>query len=106
MRENGKPMPFEMTVGLFVTDQDRYVQYRAEMTPLLEAAGGRFRYDFDVARTLKSEASHDINRVFVIQFPDQAARDRFFADRRYLDIRARLFDKSVAGMTRIAVYAG
>jgi uncharacterized protein (DUF1330 family) len=98
-------MPFEMTVGLLVTDQERYVQYRAEMTPLLEAAGGRFRYDFDVARTLKSEASHDINRVFVIQFPDQASRDRFFADPRYLDIRARLFDTSVAGMTRIAVYA-
>ena len=25
MRENGKPMPFEMTVGLLVTDPERYV---------------------------------------------------------------------------------
>ena len=49
-------MPFEMTVGLLVVDQEKYAQYRAEMTPLLEAAGGRFRYDFEVARTLKGEA--------------------------------------------------
>ena len=97
-------MPFEMTVGLWVVDQEKYAQYRAEMTPLLEAAGGRFRYDFEVARTLKGEAVHDINRVFVIQFPDRAGKERFFADSRYDEIRARLFDTSVAGRATIAEY--
>ena len=88
-------MSFEMTVGLLVADQKIYAQYRAEMTPLLEAAGGRFRYDFDVARTLKGEVSHDINRVFVLQFPDRASKERFFGDSRYVEIRTRLFEKAV-----------
>jgi uncharacterized protein (DUF1330 family) len=93
-----------MMVGLWVTDQEKYARYRAEMTPLLEAAGGRFRYDFEVARTLKGEAGHDINRLFVIQFPDRASKERFFADSRYLEIRGRLFDPSVEGRATIAEY--
>ena len=103
-RENGDAMPFEMTVGLLVTDQEEYARYRAGMTPLLEAAGGGFRYDFDVARTLKGDAAHEINRLFVIRFPDRDARDRFFSDPRYLEIRTRHFEKSVAGAARIAEY--
>ena len=99
-------MPFEMTVGLLVVDHDRYAQYRAEMTPLLEAAGGKFRYDFEVARTLKSEAGHEINRVFVIQFPDRAGRERFFSDPRYLEIRGRLFESSVRGTAILTESAG
>jgi uncharacterized protein (DUF1330 family) len=97
-------MSFEMTVGLLVVDHEKYSQYRTEMTPLLEAAGGRFRYDFEVSRTLKSEARHDINRVFVIQFPDRATKERFFADSRYVEIRARLFAKAVKGTAMIAEY--
>jgi uncharacterized protein (DUF1330 family) len=99
-------MSYEMTVGLFVADQEKYAQYRAEIAPLLEAAGGRFRHDFEVARTLKSEASHDINRLFVIQFPDRSSKERFFALSEYVEIRARLFEKAVEGMTVIAEYAG
>ena len=95
-------MPYEMTVGLLVADQEMYARYRAEMTPLLEAAGGRFRYDFEISRTLKSEAAHDMNRLFLIQFPDLAAKERFFQDPRYLEIRARLFDPAVAGATILA----
>lgn len=101
-RENGKTMPFEMTVGLFVADQEKYAQYRAEMTPLLEAAGGRFRYDFEIARTLKSESDHRINRLFMIEFPDRATKERFFSDSRYVEIRARLFVKAVESTVRIA----
>jgi uncharacterized protein (DUF1330 family) len=97
-------MSFEMTVGLLVVDHEKYAQYRVEITPLLEAAGGGFRYDFEVARTLKSEASHDINRVFVIQFPDRAAKERFFADSRYVAIRTRLFDPAVESRATIAEY--
>ena len=43
--------------------------------------------------------------VFVIQFPDRASKERFFADSRYVEIRARLFDTSVAGRATIAEYA-
>ena len=102
--ENGKAMSFEMTVGLFVADHEKYAQYRAEIAPLLEEAGGRFRYDFEVARILKGEADHDINRLFVIQFPDRPCKERFFTDSRYVEIRARLFAKAVEAAAIIAEY--
>jgi uncharacterized protein (DUF1330 family) len=93
---------FERIVGLLVVDDQKYAQYRAEIAPLLEAAGGRFRYDFEVSRTLKGEAEHAINRLFIMQFPDRTSKERFFTDPRYLEIRARLFEKAVAGATIIA----
>ena len=88
-------MTFEMTVGLLVVNQKTYAQYRKEMRPLLEEAGGAFRYDFEVARTLQSESGVDINRAFVLQFPSQANKERFFADPRYVEIKSRLFDPAV-----------
>jgi uncharacterized protein (DUF1330 family) len=93
---------FERIVGLLVVDDQKYAQYRAEIAPLLAAAGGRFRYDFVVSRTLKGEAEHAINRLFIMQFPDRTSKERFFTDPRYLEIRARLFEKAVAGATIIA----
>jgi uncharacterized protein (DUF1330 family) len=99
-------MSYEMTVGLLVADQEKYSQYRAEIAPLLDAAGAGFRYDFQVARTLKSEADHNVNRVFVIQFPDRASKERFFADPQYVEIHDRLFEKAVQGTAIIAQYAG
>ena len=95
-------MPFDVTNVLFVADRDQYAQYRAEIAPLLEAIGGAFRYDFEIAKTLKNEAGHDINRVFVLGFPSRAAKERFFTDSRYLEIRARLFETAVRRMTTIA----
>jgi uncharacterized protein (DUF1330 family) len=95
-------MSVEKIVGLLVVDHEKYAQYRKEIAPLLKAAGGRFLYDFEIARTLKSEADHDINRLFVIQFPDQATQERFFSAPEYLEIRGRLFDRAVEGRTTIA----
>lgn len=96
---------FSELIGLLVVDQGKYAQYREEMTRLLTTAGGKFRYDFEIARTLKSEAAHDINRLFMIEFPDHAARDRFFSNPKYVEIRTRLFEKAVKGRTTIAEYA-
>jgi uncharacterized protein (DUF1330 family) len=90
-------MAFEMIVGLFVLDQQKYGQYRVEIAPLLQTVGGKFRYDLEVARMLKSEVDHDINRLFVIEFPDRASKERFFADPQYFEIQARLFEKAVRG---------
>jgi uncharacterized protein (DUF1330 family) len=97
-------MPFERLAGLLVTDHETYAQYRAEIAPLLEAAGGGFRYDFEVARTLKKAVEHDINRVFVLRFPDRATKERFFSDPRYLEIRDRLFNKAVQATAILAEY--
>ena len=97
---------FKIVVGLLVVEDDKYAQYRTAIAPLLEAAGGRFRFDFEIARTLKREAEHDINRLFVLQFPDRAAKERFFADAQYREIRARLYESAVRSTTMIAECAG
>jgi len=97
-------MAYEMTVGLLVEDQARYAQYRSEIRPLLEEAGGAFRYDFIVSRVLQSESGTEINRLFVLQFPDQSTKERFFADPRYLEIRRRLFEPAVKATVTIAEY--
>ena len=97
-------MPYEMTVGLDVVDDGTYARYRREMRPLLAAAGGEFRYDFVVARTLEADQDVEINRAFILRFPDRAAKDRFFADPRYLEIRARLFEPAVRTRVTLAEY--
>ena len=97
-------MSYEMAVGLLVVDQESYSQHRKEMRPLLEDAGGAFRYDFEVARVLQSEDGAEINRVFVLQFPDPSTKERFFADPRYLEVRRRFFEPAVKGKSIIAEY--
>lgn len=84
----------EILVGLHVTDEAGYARYREGMTPLLEACGGFFRYDFAVSRVLKGE-NEQINRVFVISFPDEGTKDAFFSDEEYLRVREEHFEGAV-----------
>ena len=102
VNREGDDVAYEMTVGLLVEDQARYAQYRIEIRPLLEESGGAFRYDFIVSQVLQSENGTEINRVFVIRFPDQSSKERFFADPRYLEIRHRLFEPAVKASVTIA----
>lgn len=95
---------YENVVGLQVTDEEGYRRYREAMTPLLEACGGGFRYDFRVAEVLRSETEAPINRVFLIHFPSVAAKEAFFADPRYLEARAAHFVPSVGAVTILAEY--
>jgi uncharacterized protein (DUF1330 family) len=97
-------MTHELMVGLHVTDDAVYAEYRAAMTPLLEGHGGGFRYDFTIAKTLKSASPHPINRVFAIWFADKARMAAFFANPDYLAIRERFFTRSVAGTTIFGGY--
>ncbi len=94
----------EILMGLYVVDNDEYQAYRDAMSPLLERMGGGFRYDFTIAKTLKSAAGHPINRVFINYFPNEQTRDRFFGDETYREIKKRLFESSVRGTTIIAEY--
>lgn len=95
---------YEMHVGLEVADQAGYAQYRREMKPLLDEAGGRFRYDFEVTRLLQHESDALLNRVFVLQFPSVSHKERFFNDPRYVEIKRRLFDPAVKTRVNIAAY--
>ncbi len=94
----------ERLMGLDVADDDGYQAYRDAMSPLLERIGGGFRYDFKVAKTLRNSAGHEIDRVFVIYFPDWLTQDRFFDDEAYQEIRGRLFEPSVRHATIIGAW--
>ena len=97
-------MAFELMVGLTVSNDQVYADYREAMRPLLEQHGGGFRYDFVVAKVLKSEADHVINRVFAIYFKDEENKNLFFADPDYKKIKERFFEKSVTATTIISQY--
>lgn len=90
----------EILVGLQVTDEALYAEYRAHMLPLLTARGGSFGLDVRVAEVLKSPGTQPFNRVFTIHFPSAAAHDAFFADPEYQAVRKRFFDPSVAPGSR------
>jgi uncharacterized protein (DUF1330 family) len=97
-------MKYQMLVGLQVTDQERYTAYRTEMRPLLEAAGGGFRFDCEVSRVLQGPNEAGVNRLFVIEFPSRDAKEAFFSDPRYVEIRTRLFVSSVGTASILAEY--
>jgi len=98
-------MSFENLIGLHVTDESGYQQYRAQIMPILHSYGGDFRYDFRIAEVLVNGSPHPINRVFVIRFPDQTAKEKFFADPAYLQARKAYFETSVDGFSVIAEFA-
>lgn len=91
---------YELVVALRVTDEAGYQRYRDGMTPILEEHGGYFRHDFRVAEVLRGERD-DVNRVFILSFPDADARTAFFANARYLKVRRELFEPSVEGGSSI-----
>ena len=98
------PARFEMLVGMRVTHEAAYARYRAAMTPILESMGGCFRYDMRVAELLKGDAAEPFNRLFILSFPDEPTRDRFFADPTYLQAKAEHYTGAVSSYTVIAAY--
>ncbi len=94
----------ETLVGLHVTDDEMYSRYRAGMTPILTTYGGFFRYDFRIGEVLKSETQEDINRLFVLSVPDREARDAFFSNEEYLEVRRQFFEPAVQAATMLAEY--
>ena len=98
---------YEMLVGLYVTDDERYSRYREAMTPILEGYGGSFRYDFTIGEVLKSESAQPINRLFILTFPDVRSKDGFFASGDQLaegNQELFLLQKQADGEWKIARY--
>ena len=54
---------------------------------------------------LHHDGEERVNRVFILSFPDAAAKRAFFEDPAYLAVRAEHFDGSVGAVVRIAEYA-
>jgi uncharacterized protein (DUF1330 family) len=94
---------YVVLMGLEVTDDASYARYRAGMTPILQALGGSFLYDFAVAKVLKGDAR--INRVFAISYPDRATRARLYEDERYRAVRKQFFEPAVASTTLLAEFS-
>ncbi len=97
-------MTYELLVGLEVTNDQVYTQYREAMAPILKRFGGGFRYDFKIQEVLKSESNQPINRVFTIYFADQNSKEGFFSDSDYKKAKEAFFEKSVKSTTIIAEY--
>lgn len=97
-------MVYERLVGLNVTNDALYEQYRASMAPILKRYGGSFRYDFRIAEVLKNESGAPINRVFIIDFPDKVSKESFFGDSEYLEVRNKFFTPAVGASTTLAEY--
>lgn len=97
-------MSYEMIVGLQISNEDLYSDYREAMRPLLEKVNGGFRYDFKVSEVLKNEEGKPINRVFAIFFESKSKMEAFFSDPEYLKIKKVFFESSVEATTIISEY--
>ena len=95
---------YEFLVGLEVSDNGAYSDYRASMKPILSAFGGGFGFDFVISEVLLSKVDTPINRVFTIHFPNKTTAENFFSDTEYLKVKAQFFDVSVSYMTIISGY--
>ena len=93
-----------MLVGLYVTDDKKYQEYRENMKPILSEYGGGFNYDFKVSEVLLSESDNDINRVFIIHFPDRGTKDSFFSDTKYLEVKKQYYKGSVQNTTVLSSF--
>lgn len=91
-----------MVVALEVTDDATYDRYRDGMRPILSEYEGRFDWDVRGGEVLVSPDANAVNRVFAISFPDHGRRVAFFADPRYLAVRAEFFERSVAQVHIVA----
>ena len=89
---------------MHITDEDAETRDRAGMTPLLESMGGCFRSDRRVFERLKGDADEPFNRVFILCFPNDATRDRFFTDPDDLRVREAHFTGAVRSFRILATY--
>lgn len=97
-------MAYELIAALQITDVERYALYRSEIRPLLARAAAEFRFDLEVSRVIAPVGQAAFNRLFVLAFPDRAAKETFLADPAYAEIRARHFPQCVATFVSIAEY--
>ena len=84
-------MPYNLLVGLEITDAVLYQTYREQMQPLLSRYGGAFGVDVEVSRVLRAPEDARFNRLFTLIFPSRAVADAFFADDHYLRVKEQYF---------------
>lgn len=97
-------MTYTRVMGIYVTNEEEYANYRKGMLPILQSYGGSFGYDFKVSEVMKSKEDAPINRVFTIEFPSQETMEKFFSDPNYLVVKKAHLDVSISSRTVIAMF--
>jgi uncharacterized protein (DUF1330 family) len=85
-------MTYTRVMGICVTDEEEYSNYRKGMLPILQSYGGSFGYDFKVSEVLKAKTDEPINRVFTISDPS------------YLVVKKAHLDVSISSRTVIGMF--
>jgi len=96
-------MSYEMLVGLNVTNDDMYQDYRNAMKTILLQYGGGFKCDFKVSETLLPSDNKDINRVFIIYFENEETMNNFFSNPDYLKVKEKYFSNSVSSAVILSI---
>ena len=97
-------MTYTRVMGIYVTNEEEYANYRKGMLPILQSYGGSFGYDFKVSEVMKSKEDAPINRVFTIEFPSQETMEKFFSDPNYLVVKKAHLDVSISSRIVIAMF--
>lgn len=97
-------MAVERLIGVQVSSEHGYEEYRRQISPLLAAAGGRFTVDVRVSEVLTAPDDARFNRLFVLRFPNDEAMRNFFESEAYRAVRDAHFVSSVSSTTSLATY--
>ncbi|MBM3796310.1 MAG: hypothetical protein FJW31_20120 [Acidobacteria bacterium] len=73
-------MAYELIAALHITDAERSTRCRDEIRPLLAQAAAEFRLDAELSRVMRPVDQPRLNRLFVLAFPNQAAKQAFFSN--------------------------
>lgn len=96
---------YEMLVGLEITNDEIYEEYRDHMKPILIKYKGGFRVDFKLDRILLNDSENQkLNRLFIIYFESKTYMEDFFANSDYLKVKKKFFDDSVGEIEIISEY--
>lgn len=97
-------MSHDLLIAVDVADAASYEAYRTAIAPIMAREGATFRHDVEVAETVTPGGDVPMSRLFVISFPDRAARDAMFGDPAYVQIRDAHFPTALKSINILAVY--
>ena len=97
-------MAVERLIGVQVIDDLEYEEYRRQLAPLLQAAGGQFVVDVRVSEVLTAPSDARFNRLFVLRFASAEAMQTLFEGAAYLAVREAHLESSVSAITMLATY--
>ena len=90
-----------LVANVTVTDAERFAEYRAQVSPLVERYGGRYLIRGGTVQRLEGEVALD--RVVVIEFESIEAARRFYDSAEYRPVLAL---RTEAARSQVALVEG